>query len=116
MSGAAIDVDIMGEIEIMELLRFHMWMAGNNYFSTWAKISRSKGHKLLADLINTFGLQHLATFEVMAWFAKKHNATYKTLRRVILWRGQDAVDHDGMLWDVVLAMYKDGRVMRPSHQ
>ena len=85
MSGAAIDVDIMGEIEIMELLRFHMWMAGNNYFSTWAKISRSKGHKLLADLINTFGLQHLATFEVMAWFAKKHNATYKTLRRVILW-------------------------------
>ena len=112
MAGATVDMDIMEQIQIMELLRFHMWMEGNNYLSAWASISISGGDRLLAELINIFGLFHPATFEVAVWKAKEFKCTYATLLEVMLRRSQDVVDADGISWDIVIAMLKDKKELQ----
>ena len=107
MAGATIDVDIMRNIEITEILKFYMWMSGNNYFAHWASTSPLKGHYLLAELINIFGMYHPASMELTVWLANEYGSSFETLQRVMAGRFQDSVSDGDVFWDVLFAGYID---------
>ena len=100
MAGAPTEMDYLLDLQPNDILNYHKWMGGTGYIATWATISKSKGYKLLTDLVNIYGLQHPATFELMVCVARANDINYDTLRSIFQRRGQDVVDTDDVIWDI----------------